>query len=254
MAHPTRLLLGGDRLALASRLDPITTHHHAAPAVVIGIDRPLAIVAGRRHVARAVLLAPGFTHAVDPRGGSLAVFLLPPNAASPGALSPVRDLSTRWVELGRAVLEEQLAGFDVVDAALRRESIQTAALDDRLARAIEVMTSSLHENVAIAELASAARVSPSRLMALAHAQLGSSLRGYRRWLRMFAVARAYASGASLTAAAHQAGFASSAHLSAAARGHFGIRPTDVLSPRARASIALRAGGDARVRSASDSRT
>lgn len=76
----------------------------------------------------------------------------------------------------------------------------------------------------------------NRLMALAHAQLGAPLRYVRRWLRMFSVARDYAAGATLTTAALDAGFASSAHLSVAAREHFGIRPSQILSPRTRAAI------------------
>jgi AraC-like DNA-binding protein len=106
-------------------------------------------------------------------------------------------------------------------------------------RATDAIASSLHTNLAITELAADARLSPSRLMALAREQLGVSLRGYRRWLRAFHVARAYAAGASLTSAAHAAGFASSAHLSAAAREHFGIRPSHVLNPHNRAAITLR---------------
>ena len=92
--------------------------------------------------------------------------------------------------------------------------------------------------MAIEELALAARLSASRLMALARRQLGSSLRQYRSWLRSFRVARDYAAGRSLTEAALEAGFASSAHLSAATREHFGIRPSDVLSPANRGAIRL----------------
>ena len=56
------------------------------------------------------------------------------------------------------------------------------------------------------------------------------------WTRAFAVARGYAAGASLTRAALDAGFASSAHLSATSRESFGIRPSQILSPGNRARI------------------
>jgi hypothetical protein len=51
--------------------------------------------------------------------------------------------------------------------------------------------------VPVEEIAAEVRLSPSRLMSVAHEQLGTSLRRYRRWLRMFRVARDYAGGASL---------------------------------------------------------
>jgi AraC-like DNA-binding protein len=73
-------------------------------------------------------------------------------------------------------------------------------------------------------------------MGLAREQMGTSLRVFRRWLRTFSVARDYAAGASLTTAAIDAGFSSSSHLSAASREHFGIRPSQILTPRTRAAI------------------
>jgi AraC-like DNA-binding protein len=232
-----RLLVGDQRLALAGRSPEIRRHRHAAPAVIVGVDRPLRLVADRVHETRAALIAPGFSHAVDARGGRIAVFLLPAYAlTNPG--SGVRDLSATgsWVELGEAVSRLRLDGFDPVDRLLAREELGTRPVDERLHLAIGALAGALDENVSMAEIASAARLSPSRLMALAREQLGTSLRPYRRWLRAFDVARAYATGASLTEAALAAGFASSAHLSIAAREQFGIRPSDVLAPQHRALI------------------
>lgn len=164
-----------------------------------------------------------------------------PPAAGFACGPAVRDLAhvARWVELARALVDGELADFEHVDRVLTREQLAVSPIDDRVARAIGMITSSLHSNLSISELAAGAQLSPSRLMALAREQLGTSLRGYRRWLRAFHVARAYADGASLTTAAHAAGFASSAHLSAAAREHFGIRPSHVLNPSNRATISLR---------------
>jgi AraC-like DNA-binding protein len=237
---PLRLVVGTDRIALAGALPEVTAHHHAAAAIVVGIDAPIVVIAGRRHATRAAVLAPGFTHALDVTATRLAVFVQPPTAGF--ACGPaVRDLAHRasWVELARALVDGELADLEHVDRLVAREQLAVSPIDARVARALDLMTSSLHTNLSIAELAAAARLSPSRLMALAREQLGTSLRGYRRWLRAFHVARAYADGASLTSAAHAAGFASSAHLSAAAREHFGIRPSHVLNPSNRATISLR---------------
>ena len=54
------------------------------------------------------------------------------------------------------------------------------------------------------------------------------LRRYRIWNRMGAAVRACGEGASLTEAAHAAGFASSAHFSTAFRDMFGMMPSDLL--------------------------
>jgi AraC-like DNA-binding protein len=233
-----RLIAGADRIGLCGRFPEVSRHQHAAPALVIGVDGPLRFVADRVHQSRAALIAPGFAHAVDTGGGRLAMFVLPPHALSGEGVVPVRDLPHpgRWVELGEAVFRGQLSGFEQVDACLAGERLDTRPVDDRLRAALGVVAGNLDQNLSIQAVASAARLSPSRLMSLAHGQLGASLRHYRRWLRAFRVARDYAAGVSLTEAALAAGFSSSAHLSASARAHFGIRPSDILTPRNRAGI------------------
>ena len=54
------------------------------------------------------------------------------------------------------------------------------------------------------------------------------LRRYRLWNRMGAAVGAFHDGMSLTEAAHAAGFASSAHFSAAFRDMFGMMPSELL--------------------------
>ena len=243
-----RLLAGADRLALAGQLDQIGEHRHASPVVVVGLDRPLRLIgdaggdrgsgAGRSHASRAALVAPGFAHAVDVAGGRIAVFVLSPSLLSRERMAAVHDLArpADWIELGHAVLTGQLADFAPVDRAIARAAPSARPVDDRLRRVIDALYARLDDNLPIEAIAGEVGLSPTRLMALAHAQLGAPLRYVRRWLRTFSVARDYAAGATLTTAALDAGFASSAHLSVAAREHFGIRPSQILSPRTRAAI------------------
>jgi AraC-like DNA-binding protein len=232
------MIIGDDRVALCGRLREIGTHRHAAAAVVVGMDGPLRFVAERTHESGAVLLAPGFAHAVDVRGGRIAVFLLPPHAVSAAGLLPLRDLAQpqRWRELGQALLDDALDDFAVVDRCLARDGQPPRPVDERLQRATAAIASTLGENQPIEAIAADVGLSASRLMALAREQLGTSLRTHRRWLRMFSVVRDYAAGASLTEAAHAAGFASSAHLSAASREALGIRPSQVLTGATRPGI------------------
>jgi AraC-like DNA-binding protein len=235
------LLVGTDRIGLAGDLGNVSTHQHATAAVVVGLDGPLKYIGAydrREHVSQAALLAPGFSHAVDVCEGRLAVFLLPPETFAATSLRrPVSDLdSGEWVELATQL--DQLSSFEPVDRALAESRASARPVDPRLVKAIGIIARRLHENVPLEELAAAVGLSTSRLMTFAREQLGTSLRAYRRWLRTFRVARDYAAGASLTRAAFDAGFASSAHLSAAAREHFGIRPSQVLSPENRSRIVV----------------
>jgi AraC-like DNA-binding protein len=80
----------------------------------------------------------------------------------------------------------------------------------------------------LSELEDRAGLSPSRFQHLFKAETGVPLRRYRIWNRMGAAVRACSEGASLTEAAHAAGFASSAHFSSAFRDMFGMMPKDLL--------------------------
>ena len=233
-----RLLAGTERIALAGHLRQISRHHHAAPAIVVGLDGPLRFVAERTHESRAALVAPGFEHAVETASGRVAVFVLPAAAMSGANQVPVRDLAkpSRWVELGLAVARREVDELSAIDRCLAREGLDLRPVDGRLRVALGALGGALGRNLPVEEVASVARLSPSRLMCLAREHLGTSLRGYRRWLRSFQVARDFACGRSLTESALEAGFSSSAHLSAAAREHFGIRPSDMLTPANRAAI------------------
>src|SRR3954468_12986250 len=77
-------------------------------------------------------------------------------------------------------------------------------------------------------LAGHAGLSPSRFLHLFKAETGVPLRRYRIWNRMGAAIRATGQGLSLAEAPHAAGFAGSAHFSAAFRDMFGLMPSALL--------------------------
>jgi AraC-like DNA-binding protein len=235
-----QILAETDRVALGGRLGGVTRHRLSAPAVVIGLDAPVRVRSERLLEGRAVLVRPGCWHSIDADagGGRRAVFLLPPHALRSDQLDWAQELAhpAEWLELGEALLTRDLTAWEPIDRCLALERLKARPIDDRLRSAIAALEGALDENLAVGEVAAAAHLSPSRLMALAHEQLGTSLRAYRRWLRAFRVVRDYAAGLSLTEAAFAAGFASSPHLSVTAREQFGIRPSDVLRPANRATI------------------
>lgn len=77
---------------------------------------------------------------------------------------------------------------------------------------------SLNDAVAVSEL------SASRLRHLFVEQTGLPFKTYVLWLRLNKALEAFAAGASLTEAAHDAGFSDSAHLSRTFRRMFGVTP------------------------------
>jgi AraC-like DNA-binding protein len=102
-----------------------------------------------------------------------------------------------------------------------------ASLDPRLARALSHVRAHVRQPLALADAAAVANLSESRFRHLFMAETGSSFRAYLLWLRINVAIEAVSAGASWTEAAHEAGFADSAHLARTHKRMFGIEPSSV---------------------------
>jgi AraC-like DNA-binding protein len=201
---------------------------------------------------RALLIPPNTLHHVRPNGAPMAFLYLDAQSTD---YDRVRDSGARSTPRGTSTL----AGERTYLTALRRlrdglawrdarEEI-TAALglaaperpDQRVAEAIRSFRDDPAGAHALADLAARAGLSPSRFLHLFKEATGVPLRRYRLWTRMGAAVRAMAKGSSLTQAALDAGFSSSAHFSAAFREMFGMPPSRLVQ----APLAME-GGATRV--------
>ena len=99
--------------------------------------------------------------------------------------------------------------------------------DARIARALDYIRAHVRAPLTLADAAGAASLSPSRFRHLFVQETGSSFRAYLLWLRINVAIAAAMAGASWTEAAHEAGFADSAHLSRTHKRMFGIEPTAI---------------------------
>jgi AraC family transcriptional regulator len=133
-------------------------------------------------------------------------------------------------ELRAAVLERR--GLETIVAVARRivQSLTqhvepSVASDERILRAVKYINEHLSVPLTLKDVASVAHLSPSRFRHLFTAQTGMGLRQYILWRRFTSVWEHRMSGASLSAAAHAAGFADSAHLARTSRRMIGIPPS-----------------------------
>ncbi len=97
-------------------------------------------------------------------------------------------------------------------------------VDPRVAKAIAHAQAQLKSGVTLASAAEAAALSPSRLRHLFVQETGTGFRVYVLWLRLNAAVQSSMAGHSWTQAAHEAGFADSAHLTRTFRRMFGLNP------------------------------
>lgn len=99
------------------------------------------------------------------------------------------------------------------------------ATDERILRATSYIRSHLDADLTLDGVADVACLSPSRFRHLFVEETGMALRPYILWRRFLQVWELLARGASLSSAAHAAGFADAAHLTRTSRRMFGFPPS-----------------------------
>jgi AraC family transcriptional regulator len=130
-----------------------------------------------------------------------------------------------------AAWQEQRTAGAVTEAARRVVYALTGGVepavvsDQRILRAISYIKSHLDSELTLEEVAGEAYLSPSRFRHLFVEETGMALRPYILWRRFVRVWELLTDGASLSTAAHRAGFADAAHLSRTSRRMFGFPPS-----------------------------
>lgn len=183
-------------------------------------------------------------HQFEIEGLAVAHLFVEPESRAGRALSErfgEEAVSALPVAESRAVAQDLFRAFE--SAAPRERLIEAAsaavaalsgattepdrALDPRLARALAFIRENVRGPVALGDVASAVALSPSRLRHLFVAGTGSSFRAYVLWLRINLAIERVHGGASWTDAAHDAGFADSAHLTRTHKRVFGMEPSAI---------------------------
>lgn len=156
------------------------------------------------------------------RFGAAAVSQLP----RPDSLAAARALFGAFE--GNPSREHMVAiASDVVARLCGATTEPDKALDPRLARALEFVRQNVRHPISLGDVASVVALSESRFRHLFVAGTGSSFRSYLLWLRINLAIEAVMAGSSWTEAAHDAGFADSAHLTRTHKRIFGIEPTAI---------------------------
>jgi AraC-like DNA-binding protein len=105
------------------------------------------------------------------------------------------------------------------------------AEDPRWVALLDWLEQALEGRVRVEDAAAAVGLSSSRFMHWFADVAGLPFRAYVRWLRLQGAVRVLAGGATLTEAAHLAGFADSAHLTRTFVATFGVRPAPLRGAR-----------------------
>jgi AraC-like DNA-binding protein len=246
MVARAKLIKWGPRVLYLGPALRLTPHRNATAVLAVALDGRLQVAddpadaSSEYRSARSVLIPPNTLHHlrvsgermgflyVDPLSRDLTAIGARMKQAGPRAAfdligeAEVIDVLTDLAEGKSAVRDRRRMLGELLGIGMRAEP------DARIVAALERMRDQPDRSHSLAELGKSAGLSASRFLHLFKMETGVPLRRYRLWSRMGAAVGAVRDGASLTDAAHAAGFASSAHFSTAFRDMFGMMPSELV--------------------------
>jgi AraC-like DNA-binding protein len=247
MVANAKLIAWGARVLYLGPALGLTPHRNATAVLAVALAEKLEVADnpadpnGAYRSGRSVLIPPNTLHHLRIGGGPMAFLYVDPLGRDLDALRKrMRDITPRAafdlvdetavIAALTGLAEGRLAVRDGRQALGELLGIGTRAdTDIRIVAALRRMRDEPDHSHSLTELGQCAGLSASRFLHLFKAETGVPLRRYRLWNRMGAAVGAFHDGMSLTEAAHAAGFASSAHFSAAFREMFGMTPSELLS-------------------------
>jgi AraC-like DNA-binding protein len=255
MTPTFRLFLWGHRLLLLGPGFSASLHRHHAGQIAFALGGMLRVrtgVAGQWEVAEALFIPPDQDHELVIDGDTAAFVFIEPESAEcsaleerlgrpggPKAMSLASGLASACRQLlanGGTIQEAESVCLGLMGIA--QPKIERRTVDIRLAKVLDAVRSGLSEPLRAGRLSKIAGVSASWLTHRFGKDLGVSLRRYVLWQRLWSALVTALEGATLTEAAHGAGFADSAHFSRTFRDMFGVAPSMLFEQRGALHIVI----------------
>lgn len=213
-------------------------HAHHAIQITFRLKGGFEIgVAGQRLAGPVAVVGSDVRHTFQ-AAGVVAILFVAPESAAGRAMGAALFIDRPWANLTEgplvASIDALLDCFDRggVEAGIRDlgrtiidrlpAATEAAPADARVLAMVEFARRNLERTVTLPAAAAVAKLSPGRASHVFVAQTRLPFRTYVLWLRLERAVAHYAAGCSLTEAAHEAGFADSAHFSRTFRRTFGL--------------------------------
>lgn len=232
----------GGWFAVGRSLGAVPPHSHHAVQISIGLDGPVKFrdPDGPWQEFEGAAILPDVAHAFDgcdtlvtmlfvdpdgPEGRWLRLSLRTPIAGIP------RERVAEYLPAMRSFPADRpdpATAARLISGVVRAICVGSPALkqlDDRIVRALELIRQGDVRRLPLAAVAKAVYLSPSRFAHLFTEEVGLPFRRYVLWRKLNRAMAAFGRGGNLSEAAHEAGFADSAHLTRSWNQMFGIPPT-----------------------------
>lgn len=205
--------------------------HLAAQAVFAASPATIRDGQGRVWTGRCLLVDPLALHALETEGDAELIFI-EPTRSSASLESLVASLGPRLRD--PVIVEATEPSLRFWGPLLAVPAVPRRAVSPALLASLETIEAALEDGtVRLAAVAAAAGLSPDRYRHAFSEAFGVSFRRHLLWRRITRAVGRISGGQEITAAAHAAGFADSAHLARTMRACFGISAGRLSATRAR---------------------
>lgn len=243
------LILGPDRLFYRGPPVDGARHRHHALQLALSLGAPLMLEAeAQAQESMGFVIAADTSHRLAGGAAEIALLYLEPETAA-GQQLQQRLPQPAWAYQPSAGLQqaardaeaqfEALCTLWLAELGVADPESAPAVLDSRIADTLAHLAATPGQARSAATLAARVQLSPDRLMHLFAETTGTSLRSYALWAKLKTALRSALAGASLTEAAHAAGFADSAHLTHSFKAMFGLPPRFLFERREGLTVRFR---------------
>ena len=233
----TKLYEANDHVLIHAEYGNPIQHHHMAAHVIISMEENMQVVSSdTQFICRGILLPSGCVHYVDTYGKPALVFLFDcttPKALQIKTITPIEDsvccqIVAAYLEISQNPTAENYNYFQTkLTSLLGLEATHSSISDNRIETAIEYIRTAISEHSTCKNVADAVFLSESRFSHLFKEQTGMTFASYLIYQRLMFVYAAVVQGLSITDAALDAGFSSSAHFADVNRRVFGISASNI---------------------------
>jgi AraC family transcriptional regulator len=241
-APPRWYLWEGGFLLIARSVGVVPAHSHHAIQVVVTMQGEAAVAdeSGMWRAGRGIIVPPNLVHSFSAQGSYGAMLFVDPDSIEGSWLrSTIGNRITVVPEARvlpaaaalRAFCETPLESMD--PGALVRYLVETMCAgappsrrpDPRITKVLDLIASSADLRLSLERVAATVFLSPSRFQHLFKQQVGLAWRRYILWRKVTRAMITIARERTLMAAAHEADFADSAHLTRTFHQMFGLAPS-----------------------------
>lgn len=200
-------------------------HAHAAVQLIVGSQVRMTDDDSYDDQADGWIVCSGVRHRIEATG-LVTILLIDPDAHLARSLTSTSGPKAQIIPMPNDSVEKVRATKELECVADELESpdIQfSGSIDPRLRKALAYVRT-VDEKLTLEVVCNAVGISPSRLRALSHEQLGTPFSKIVLWRKVSIACQLLAAGASLSSAAAGSGFADQAHLTRTMKDTIGLTP------------------------------